>query len=154
MANAYEKAVYFGIIAGMRSMSAPAIVSDHYSKERSSEVDDSRLSFMASPTSAIALKVMAAGELAADKSAFIPNRIDPGPLAFRAISGAVCGATICKAENEQVNIGALTGGLAAIASAFTCYYIRRKLGENTDIPDLMLGLAEDAVVIGVGTRIL
>ncbi len=154
MANAYAKAVYVGIIAGMRSMSAPAIVSDHYSKEHSSELDDSRLSFMASPTADIAFKVMAVGELAADKSSFIANRIDPGPLAFRAISGAVCGATICTAEREQANVGAVVGGVAAVASAFTCYYLRRKLSENTGIPDLMLGFAEDAIAIGVGKRLL
>ncbi|MBC7900601.1 MAG: DUF4126 family protein [Saprospiraceae bacterium] len=154
MANAYAKAVYFGIIAGMRSMSAPALVSHHYAKENSPEVDDSLFNFMSSAKVAGALKVLAAGEIFADKSTFIPNRIDKGPLAFRAISGSICGATLCAAERERVGIGAIAGGIAAIASAFACYHLRRTIGENTNVPDILLGVAEDAIVVGLGSKIL
>lgn len=127
MAKAYGNSIYFGIIAGMRSMAAPALVSDHYSKEHSSEVDDLLLGFMASQITSTAFKILAAGELAADKYSFIPNRIDPGPLAFRAISGAVCGATICTAKRKRADLGAIAGALAAVASAFAFYHVRRKL---------------------------
>lgn len=154
MANAYTESVFFGIIAGMRTMSAPAWVSDHYSKHRSPELDDSALSFIASPTASTALKIFAAGELAADKSSFVGSRIEPGPLAFRAISGAVCGAVVCTAKRERRDIGAIVGGLAAVASAFTFYHLRRTICENSHLPDALIGLTEDAVVMGLGSRLL
>ncbi len=151
---AYTKSVYFGFIAGMRSMAAPAFVSDHYSKVHSPEVGDSALDFIASPMTSTLLKIFAAGELAADKSSFIPNRIDPGPLTFRAVSGAVCGATICIAERRPPVVGVIAGGVAAVASAFACYYLRRKICAVTNLPDVLVGVAEDAFVIGVGSRLL
>ena len=63
MANAYLKAVTIGVIAGMRSFSAPALVSDHFVHENLPEIANSNLSFMALPKTAFILKIMAAGEL-------------------------------------------------------------------------------------------
>ena len=43
---------------------------------------------------------------------------------------------------------------AAVASAFAFFTLRKKLGETTGIPDALVGLAEDAVVLAAGSAIL
>lgn len=154
MVNAYVKAIAIGVVAGMRSFSAPALVSDHLVKRHSHAIANSNLSFMGSPKIAITLKIMAGGELIADKTTFIPNRIDPGPLAFRAVSGAVCGAALGTAEIKRADLGALVGGLAAVLSAHAFFLLRRKLTEETSLPKTAIALAEDSVALGIGLFVL
>jgi uncharacterized membrane protein len=90
----------------------------------------------------------------ADKLPVIPDRISPGSLVARILSGALCGASICAAERERSDVGAIAGGLSAVGSAYAFYYLRRKLGEAEGLPDAALGLAEDAIVMSSGLRIL
>jgi uncharacterized membrane protein len=153
MPNAYAKAVFVGIIAGMRSMSAPALISDHFSKKHSREFEDSALSFLASPTSAAVLKTLAVGEMAADKTPFVPDRIAPPSLAFRAVSGLICGAAVCTAERKRSDIGAAVGGAAAVASTFAFYYFRREIGSRSGLPDPILGVTEDALVVAMSSAV-
>ena len=153
MQNAYKKAFFVGIIAGMRSMSAPALMSDHFSKEHSREFEDSTLSFLASPTSAAVFKTLAVGEMAADKTPFVPDRIAAPSLAFRAVSGLVCGAAICSAERERADIGAAVGGASAVASTFAFYYLRREIGSRLGLPDPILGVSEDALVVALSSAV-
>ena len=154
MANAYSKAVWLGIVAGMRSMSAPAIVSRHYSSVRSAELDASALSFIASPAHAAVSNILASGERVADKFPFIPDRIDTGSLGFRPLSGGFCGAVICTAERENRAAGAIAGALGAVVSAYAMYYLRKTIAERTGAPDALLGLAEDALAAGIGSAAL
>lgn len=153
MKNVYLQSILMGVIAGMRSMSAPALVSNYLVNKQSPEIEDSPFNFLASENVATAFKVLAVGEMIADKTSFIPDRISPAPLIGRAVSGALCGASLCTDENESSEVGAIAGGLAAIGSAYAFYYLRKKLSDE-GIPDLFLGVAEDAVVIGAGRKIL
>lgn len=153
MKNVYLQSVLIGVIAGMRSMSAPALVSNHLADKQSTEVENSPFKFLASENVSNTLKVLAVGEMIADKTPFIPDRISPAPLIARAVSGALCGASLCTAEKESAEVGAISGGLAAIGSAYAFYYLRKGLGEE-GIPDLLLGFIEDAVAIGAGSKIL
>lgn len=152
--NSYEKAVCLGIVAGMRSMMAPAIVSDQLSNDRQPGLDGSTLGYLASPKVAAALKVMSAGEAIADKLPWIPSRIAPGPLVGRIISGAICGAAVCAADGKKRELGAVAGGLAAIASAFAFYHLRRTIGKRSGLPDPVLALGEDATALGIGLQAL
>jgi uncharacterized membrane protein len=153
-ANTYVKVICMGVIAGMRSMSAPAFTSDHLVRQNSETLADSPFRLMGSPRMAKALKVAAAGEMIADQLPGIPARISPAPLVFRFLSGALCGASLCTVEGRRVEAGAIAGGLAAIGSAYAFYHLRRRIGEGGTIPDALLGLAEDAIVIGSGVRVL
>lgn len=152
MKNVYLQAIGMGIIAGMRSMSAPALVSNYLTEKQSPEIEDSPFKLLASENVSNTLKVLAVGEMIADKTSFIPDRISPLPLIGRAVSGALCGASLCTSEKESAETGAIIGALAAIGSAYTSYYLRKQLGEG--IPDVLLGLIEDTVVIGAGMSIL
>lgn len=154
MRNTYLKAVVTGVIAGMRTMSAPAFVSDRLARENSVELAASSFGFMGDPRVARALKIAAIGEFAADKLPFMPDRISPGPLAARVVSGALCGASLCKADGKRVDVGAIAGGLSAIGAAYAFYYIRRELAKTTPIPDTVLALGEDAIVVAAGLSVL
>lgn len=152
--NSYFKAICMGIVAGMRSMSAPAFVSNHLARKGAEELNDSNFKLMASETTAKVLTVAAVGELIADKLPNIPARIEPQPLIARAISGAVCGAAICKSEGERADVGAILGGLAAIGSSYAFYYLRRSLSETEILPDPVIALGEDALVVAVSVAAL
>jgi uncharacterized membrane protein len=153
MKNVYLQSIFMGIIAGMRSMSAPALVSDYLADKQSPEIENSNFKLLASENVATTFKVLAVGEMIADKTPFIPNRISPAPLIGRAISGAICGASLCRDKGERSEVGALAGGLSALASAYGVYYLRKRLGEE-GIPDVLLGLIEDSIVIKAGMSIL
>ena len=149
----YFKAIRVGAMAGMRSMSAPAFVSDHLSRNESEALADSPLKFLGRPRTASVLRIAAAGEMVADKLPIIPDRISPGPLAGRAASGALCGATLFRADGRRAVDGAVIGSVSAVVSAFAFYYLRRSLARTTIVPDALLGVAEDALVIAVGQRL-
>lgn len=152
--DTYIKAICMGVIAGMRSMSGPALVSNYLVHQNSKELANSSFSFMGSSRVAKVLKIAAVGEMVADKLPAIPARISPAPLIARILSGALCGASICTAERKRADVGAIFGGLSAIGSAYTFYYLRRKLGETDGLPDAALGLGEDAIVVSSGLSIL
>jgi len=150
MRNIYLTAIGLGVVAGMRSMSAPAFVSAHLADNEARESSDRVLRFMSSPRTALAFKVGAAGEMVADKLPVIPDRISPGPLAGRMVSGALCGWSVCESEAKPAGIGAAAAGLAAVGSAFASYYLRRRLTESGRFPDVLVALAEDAIVLTAG----
>ena len=153
MTNTYLKAAGLGLIAGMRSMSAPALVSDRLAREQPPGLRESPLAFLAAPLTANIFKFLAVGELTGDKLPFVPARIAPGPLTSRVGSGALCGAAVCLADGESAGAGAAVGAAAAAASTFAFYHLRRKLGQVTKLPDPAVAVAEDALMVSIGWRI-
>ena len=99
---------------------------------------------------AIALKVFAVGELIGDKLPNTPNRIKPGGIAFRCLSGALAGASIYKASGNNAITGAIIGSVAAFGSTFGSYFLRKDIANRTKIFDPLVGAIEDALVIGAG----
>src|SRR5690606_34650635 len=90
-------ATAIGVLAGMRSMVAPAVVSSRIGPRPLHQV----------------FKVMAAWEIAADKSKLIPDRIEPVSLAGRMLSGGACAAVIAHTAGHFVAGAALVGAAAA-----------------------------------------
>jgi uncharacterized membrane protein len=153
LSNAFKQAAGLGVIAGMRTFSAPVVLSHVYSRHPSKQLKNTPLQFMQTiPTSKV-FNVLGAGELVGDKLPFAPERTSAGGLIGRFISGALCGATIYKANHQQPVIGGIIGGAAAIGSAFGCMFLRLAAGKRTGIPDPVLGAVEDALVIAAGTAI-
>jgi uncharacterized membrane protein len=138
-----------GIIAGLRSLTAPALVSwaAHLGWL---DLGGSWLSFLGSRAAIIILSLLALGELVADKLPKTPNRTDPGPLIFRAITGGLSSLAICASAHQPLVIGTLLGILGAIAGAFAGYEIRHRLAKTFGLPDFGVALAEDIVAIGGG----
>ena len=143
--DAIEAALVLGAMTGVRSLSGIATVSrrlaDHDLRARGKLART-----LASETVADSLRVLAIGECIGDKLPFIPPRTDPLPLAGRLILGAVSGYLV--APRRRRAVPALAGAMAALASAFGAYYLRRELTRDGAVPDPIVGLAEDAAVLG------
>jgi uncharacterized membrane protein len=150
----YLRPIGIGLVAGMRSLTAPAVVSDRLARSRNGGLVALPVRLLQSPAVAAALKVMAAGELVADKTPGIPARIEPLPLAARAATGALSGAAVAAADGESAATGALLGGLAAVVATYGMYHLRRRLAEALPVPDALLGLAEDALAVAVARQVL
>jgi uncharacterized membrane protein len=127
-----------GGIAGLRSMTAPAVVTQ----------------FAPASTLAAVTPILALGEAIADKLPFMPDRTKPVSLAFRAFSGGLSGAKITASKNRPAFWGAVIGAAAAIGASYGAFHLRRRIGRGLHIPDAVVALAEDAIAISAGVSIL
>ena len=140
-----------GVVAGLRSLLAPAALSWTTHKNRSLARAFPLAGLVSGPASKKMVK-LAAGELLADKLPFTPNRISPGPLAARIVSGAACGAAITYLNQESPAEGAILGCAGALAGAFGGYYARRSLSRNRNA--LAVAVVEDAIAVALAFGIV
>ena len=148
--NLYLRAIGIGTVAGMRSASAPAFTSNYFAKHPSLFLNSSPLKSLGLTATANVLKLMALGEIVADKLPFAPPRTQPGPLGARAVSGGVCGAALFLAEGKPLAVGAAIGAAAAVASSFLFMNLRRMIGKAAKLPDPVVAAAEDGLMLGIG----
>lgn len=86
------------------------------------------------------------GEMVADKLPFVPSRTTPGGLAPR-LGGAIY--AVRSAIKRPTPAAYAVAAVAAIATAFAASRARKMISERTDVPDVLVGLAEDAIVAGL-----
>ncbi len=142
-------ALGIGIVAGLRSMTAPAVVcwATHLNWIH---LQNSSLAFLGST---VALYIFTAGaivELVVDKLPKAPSRKEPPGLIARFVLGGLSGAALCAAGNHSVVIGAILGGLGGLSGAFAGYEARMRLVKALKVPDFVVAVLEDAVAIGAG----
>jgi uncharacterized membrane protein len=92
------------------------------------------------------LKLLAAGELIADKSPNIPDRVNLGPLLGRVVAGALLGIAVGGRRRRNRRELAIVGGLIAFLSAHATFRLRRALSAH--LSALSAALVEDAIVVG------
>lgn len=143
-------ALGLGAVTGMRSMMALAFFSDR-AEEDKGERDNPALNFLRTPRTVALLKIFAAGEVIMDKMPFTPARTDLAPLMGRVVLGGLVGAAVSKDKWIQ---GGVVGALGALAASYVAYYIRKSLHDEQHIPDLLLGMAEDALVAKTANSIV
>jgi uncharacterized membrane protein len=139
-----------GVLAGMRSTSAPAITSHILSHHHSKRLERSQLNFMQSENVSKVLKLVAFSEFVMDKLPSTPNRIKPAIITARCLAGALAGSSIYKATDGNAITGAIVGAVAAFASTFSSFYLRKGTVKKTHLFDPVVGAIEDALVIGAG----
>ena len=120
--------ILLGAVTGLRSMSGAAALAHRDS------------SAVQGVTAALAL-----GEMLADKTPYVGDRIAPLPLAGRALMGGVVGGMIAHEERGNVAAGALIGAGAAVLAAHAAFRLRRRV----PLPNPLAGLLEDLLVFGV-----
>jgi uncharacterized membrane protein len=145
------EAATLGAISGLRSTSGPAFLSRAASKGRI-PLDSTPLAFLGSPLVSKALLVAMAGELVGDKLPTTPSRTALPPLLGRAASGGLVGAALSASQERSVLGGVLVGAGAAVAAAFAGERLRALAVEKTGAPDPLVALAEDALVLTLGSR--
>jgi uncharacterized membrane protein len=141
-------AIGIGVAAGLRSMTAPAIVSWAASTGWLN-LHGSPFAFMGSTVTAVILSLLAVGELIADKLPIIPKRTALAPLLARIVVGGLCGACLCAAVHQSLVIGTLLGGAGAVAGALGGYTVRKNLVGKLKIKDVLVAIPEDVVAIGL-----
>src|SRR5215469_9270288 len=108
MHSVFLLALAIGFVAGLRSMTAPALVS-WAAHLQWIHLQGTPLSFMGSPIAVGIFTLAAIGELVADKLPKTPARTALGPLVARIVMGALCGACLYAAAAATPVIGALIG---------------------------------------------
>ena len=149
--DVYVVAAALGAVAGLRALTAPALLSYFASRPENSEFKDN---FLASPKIAAVLGLLAAGELIGDKLPSTPNRTEPPGLIARVISGATVGGSVCAARKKSLRTGIVIGALSAVAAAYIGQNIRREIAQRSSIPSAAIGAVEDALAVGIGIRAL
>jgi len=150
----FWQVISLGMLAGMRSTSAPAVASHILSDDHSNHLSKSPLNFMQSKSVANALKAALAGELITDKLPFTPDRIKTSSVIVRCLAGSLAGASVYKACKESPVKGALLGGTAAVLSTFGSFYLRKAVVSGTKLSDPVVGAIEDALVLTAGAALI
>lgn len=142
-----------GIIAGLRSFTAPAVVG-WAAYLGGLNLHGSLLAFMGSLVAVVIFTIFALAELTADKLPKTPSRTAPMPLTFRVVTGALSGAALGTAGSQSVALAAVLGAIGAIAGAFGGYQVRHKLVTGLHVRDYGVAILEDLVAIGGGLLIV
>lgn len=147
MIYAFLLAFGIGLVAGLRSLAAPAIVA-WAAYLGLLNLHGSPLAFMESGVAVAVLSLLALGELIGDKLPRTPNRTALAPLLARIITGGLSGASLCAATHRSLAVGAILGAVGGVVGAFLGYSIRRRSVTSLRVKDLYLALGEDLLAIG------
>ncbi|GEL73771.1 DUF1990 family protein [Myxococcus virescens] len=148
------RALGLGVLAGMRSMSAPALASRWLTKTQP-DSEDRLARTLAHPWTPRVLGLLAVGELVADKLPMAPPRVAAVPLTGRMLSGALAAASVTTERQRGVRLAAAAlGALAALASSWAFYSLRRTATKKLGVPDVAVALTEDALLAGLASRLL
>jgi uncharacterized membrane protein len=141
-------ALGIGIVAGLRSLLAPAVVawSAHFDLLN---LYGSPLAFMGSRAAVVIFSIFAIGELIADQLPKTPKRTAFAPLLARILLGGLSGASLCVATGKSLLAGAFLGGIGGVIGAFVGYEIRRRVVNNLHIKDIFVAICEDLVAIAL-----
>jgi uncharacterized membrane protein len=143
--STYILAFLIGVVAGLRSMTAPAVVS-WAARFGWLHLENTPLAFLGFTATPYILSVLAIGELIADKLPKTPSRKAPIGFIARIVTGALCGAALGAAGGGVIG-GALAGILGAVVGTLGGYEFRSRLARAIG-KDLPAALIEDAIAIG------
>jgi uncharacterized membrane protein len=147
LATVLALAFIIGVVAGLRSFTAPAAVC-WAAFLGWLHLEGSKLSFLGTTAAVYVSSLLALGELVLDKQKWIAARTKPGPLIDRIIMGAVSGAAFCISTGQSIPAGAVIGGLGALVGTYGGYQARHRIVENRKAPDIAVALVEDVVAVG------
>ena len=135
-----------GVVAGLRSMLAPAVVS-WSARLNLLNVGQTYMALMNYRVTAIVFTVLAVGELIADKLPKTPSRKSPPGFIARIVTGGLSGAALGASSGSWI-AGLIAGVLGAIAGTLGGYESRVRLVKAAGGKDLPIALLEDAIAIG------
>jgi len=138
-------AFLIGVVAGLRCLTAPAVVSWGVRLGRL-RPESAMLAFLGYAATPYIFSVLAVGELIADQLPKAPSRKAPPGFITRIVTGALCGAVFGDLDQALV-AGAIAGVAGAVAGTFGGYEARVRLARVVE-KDLPVALIEDMIAIG------
>ncbi|OMC42828.1 DUF4126 domain-containing protein [Mycobacterium sp. IS-1264] len=144
-------ALLIGVVAGLRSLTAPAVVA-WAAFIGWIDLHGTWASWVANLITVIVLTVLAVGELVNDKLPKTPARTAPPIFAARIVTGGFAGAVLGAMPHWTFSaLGA--GVIGAVIGTLGGYQARKRLVGVTGGKDLPIALLEDAVAIAGGFAI-
>jgi uncharacterized membrane protein len=145
--------VLIGIIAGLLSLTAPAVVAwgAHLGWLT---LQNTALAFVGSTTAVVIFTLLAVFEIGVDKRPSTPSRLAPGVLIARVVCGGFCGAAIAASGGQAIVFGVGLGAVGAVAGAYVGHALRTRLVRALTVPDWVIAVLGDAVAIGGGLAIV
>ncbi len=128
-------AFFLGLVAGLRSLTAPAA-----------------LFLVRGGIIGIVLAVLAVAELIADMLPQIPSRTSPPALIARILSGGIVGWLIAGANSSLAIVGAILGVAGALVGAYGGRLVR--IAAIARIGAVPAALAEDLIAIALAAFIV
>lgn len=140
-------AVGIGIVAGLRALTAPAVVSwaAHFGWLN---LHGSPLAFMGATGAVAIFSIGAIAEYVNDKLPKTPSRTAIPSLIIRIVMGGLSGACLCASAGESLMAGTLLGGIGSLIGTFGGYQARTRLTRGLKVKDVFIALLEDLVAIG------
>jgi uncharacterized membrane protein len=142
----YLSALLIGVVAGMRSMTAPAVTS-WAARLGWIHVDGTPLAWMGAAVTPWIFTVLAVLEIIGDKMPKTPSRKAAGPFGARIVSGALCGAAV-GAGAGMLAVGLILGVLGAVIGTLGGYAFRARLARAFG-QDLPAALLEDVTALAL-----
>ena len=141
----YLLALLIGAVAGLRTFTAPALVS-WAAKLGELHLGSTWLAFLGYTWTPWILTALAVGELFADQLPSMPSRTAPRGFTARIISGAVCGAAVGTAGGTMLG-GTVAGVAGAVIGTLVGHDFRARLAAafRRDRPAAFI---EDAIALG------
>ena len=146
-------ALLLGVVAGLRSMTAPAAVA-WGARLGWLHLEGTALAFLGSAPAVYVLTALMLAELVGDKLPTTPSRTRPGPFIWRIVTGGVAGAALTAGTGHSLMSGAVLGALGAVAGTLGGYRARTGLVRALRVPDYVVALVEDATAVGGACLIL
>lgn len=142
-------AFLIGVIAGLRSLTAPAVVA--WAAHRNwLPLEKTPLAFLGSTAALVIFIVLAIGELIADQLPSTPSRMKPPGLIARIVLGGLCGSALAAAAGQSMVAGGFLGAVGGVVGAFGGYQVRTRVVRALRVPDFVIACLEDVVAIGGG----
>jgi uncharacterized membrane protein len=151
--NVVVLALCIGIVAGLRSLTAPALVSwaAHLGWLH---LEGTPLAFMGSTIAVAIFTVLALVEYVADMLPKAPPRTAPPGLIARVVTGALCGACLAVSGGASLLSGAVLGMIGAAIGTHGGYQLRTRLVKGLNVKDIFIAIPEDLIAIGLGYLIV
>jgi uncharacterized membrane protein len=146
--NSVALAVAIGIVAGLRALTAPALVSwaAHLGWLH---LEGTPLSFMGSTVAVVIFTLAAVGEYVTDQLPSTPARTVPMQFIARLLMGALSGACICVSAGQSLLVGAVSGAIGAVIGTYGGYHARKALVNGLKVKDILIAIPEDLIAIGL-----
>jgi len=135
-----------GVIAGLRSLTAPAVVA--WAAHRGwLNLQGTSLSFMGSTAAVATFTILAVIEFVADQLPATPARTKPPGLIARILLGGLSGAAVVLAGGQSAAVGCVLGAVGGVVGAFAGYQVRTGLVRALKVPDFVIAVLEDLVAV-------
>ncbi|MGE2713783.1 DUF4126 domain-containing protein [Mycolicibacterium litorale] len=144
-------ALLIGVVAGLRTFTAPAAVAWAAMLDWII-LDGTWAQWLAHPITVAVVTVLAVGELVADQLPKTPSRKTPMQFISRLVSGGFAGAVIGTAWGYTFG-GLGAGVVGAVLGTLGGYEARKRLVARTGGRDLPIALLEDGVAVVGGIAV-